>query len=127
MRFLIQISLIALACFLSELIFPWWTAAVSTFVVTAVYPNSGFRSFLAGFLGVGLMWLFTAIYFSISTDYILTEKVADLMQMGRPGVLIVVTAFIGAIIGGMAGMTGSQLHRLLKEKNRKKGRYHSDL
>ncbi len=125
MRFIIQIGLIALACFLAEMIFPWWTAAVSAFIVMAVYPNSGFRSFLSGFLGVGLVWLFASIYFSATTGHILTEKVADLMQLGRPGVLIVVTAFVGAVIGGMAAMSGSQLNRFLKTENRNKGRYHS--
>lgn len=126
MRFLIQIFLIALTCFLAEMVFPWWIAAVSAFVVTAVYPNSGFRSFLGGFLGVGLLWLFAAIYFSLSTDHILTQRVADLMQLGKPGAVIVLTAFVGALMGGMGAMTGSQLHRLLKSEGRKKGRYHSD-
>lgn len=126
MRFLIQIFLIAIVCFLAELVFPWWIAAVSAFTVTAVYPNSGFRSFLSGFLGVGLLWLFAAIYFSVSTDHILTQRVADLMQLGRPSVVIVITAFVGALMGGMGAMTGSQLHRLLKTEGKRKGRYHSD-
>lgn len=125
MRFIIQVALIALVCFLAEWVFPWWTAAVSAFVVTAVYPNSGFRSFLSGFLGVGLLWLFAAVYFSIQADYILSSKVAELMQT-RPAVLILATGLVGAIIGGMGAMTGSQLHRLLKTEGRKNSRYHSD-
>ena len=125
MRFLLHVFLIALAAYLAELVFPWWTAPIAAFIISAIFPNTGFKSFLSGFLGVGLLWLFGAMYFSIQTDYILTEKVADLMQLGRSGVLISITSLIGALAGGMGAMSGSQLYRLLKiERNRKK-RYHS--
>lgn len=124
MRFFIQLILIALSSYLAESLFPWWTAAVCAFAVTALLPNSAFKSFLSGFLGVGLLWLFGALFYSIRTDYILTEKVAALMQLGGPGIIISLTAFTGALAGGMAALSGSQLRKLLKER-RRKSRYYS--
>lgn len=125
MKFLLQVFLIALSAFLAEQVFPWWTAAIAALVVTSLLPNTGFKSFLAGFLGVGMLWLIAAMYFSIRTDYILTEKVADLMQLERSGVLIIVIALIGGISGGLGALTGSQLRRLLKAEGTAKSRYHS--
>lgn len=125
MKFLLQVFLIAAAAWLAELVFPWWTVAIAALIVTSLYPNTGFKSFLSGFLGVGILWLIAAMYFSISTDYILTEKVADLIQLGRSGVLIVLTSLIGGIAGGMGALTGSQLRRLLKSERATKSRYHS--
>lgn len=125
MKFLLQVFLIATAAWLAELVFPWWTVAIAALIVTSLWPNTGFKSFLSGFLGVGGLWLIAAMYFSIRTDYILTEKVADLMELGRSGVLIVVTSLIGGIAGGMGALTGSQLRRLLKSERATKSRYHS--
>lgn len=126
MRFFIQLILIAFSSYFAESLFPWWTAAVCAFVVTALLPNSGFKSFLSGFLGVGLLWLFAALFYSIHTNHILTEKVAALMNLGGPGILITLTALTGALAGGMAGLSGSQLRRLLQERSRRKGRYYSE-
>lgn len=125
MRFLLQVSLIAIGGLLAEIVFPWWSVAVVAFIVTSLLPDSGFKSFLSGFLGVGLLWFFGALYFSLKTDYILTEKVANLMQLGRSGVLIVVTSLVGALVGGMGALSGSQLYQLLKIRRTSRSRYHS--
>lgn len=123
MRFVIQVLLIVTGGFLAESIFPWWTIAVIAFMVCALLPASGFRSFLAGFMGTGLLWLAGALFYSISTDFILTEKVAKLMQLGSPGSLIVITALVGGLVGGLGALSGSQLYQLLKLRRTRKSRY----
>jgi hypothetical protein len=126
MKFILLVSLIALSTWLAELIFPWWSAALCAALLTSLIPTRGFKAFLSGFLGVGLLWLFGALLFSIQTDYILTQKVAELMQLGSSGVLIVITALIGALTGGLGALTGHQLRMLLKSRKRRKGsRYRS--
>lgn len=125
MKFLTQLFLIALFAYLAELVFPWWTVALCGFVVAALIPSGGPKAFLSGFLGVGLLWLGGALYFSIRTDYILTDKVAELMQLGSPFVLIIISALIGGLCGGLGALSGSQLRGLLRQKKNKTGRYHS--
>lgn len=126
MKFILLVILIALSSYLAELVFPWWTVSICAFILAGLIPSRGFKAFLSGFLGVGLLWLFGALIFSIQTDYILTEKVARLMQLGSSGVLIVLTSFIGALVGGLSALSGHQLRMLLKVRNRKHGsRYHS--
>ncbi|WP_017732695.1 hypothetical protein [Nafulsella turpanensis] len=125
MKFLVQLILIALSTYLAELVFPWWTAALCAFVIAALIPSGGPKAFLSGFLGVGLLWLGAALFFSIRTDYILTDRVADLMQMGSPFILILLTALIGALSGGLGALSGSQLRKLLRQKRKTSSRYHS--
>ena len=125
MKFILQVMMIALAGYFAELVFPWWTVAGAAFLVMALLPDTGFKSFLCGFLGIGLLWFLGAMYFSIHTDYILTEKVADLMQLERSGLLIVLTALVGGIVGGMGALSGTHLHRLLQSRRNRKGRFHS--
>ncbi len=126
MKFLSLVLLIALCSYLAELVFPWWSAALCAAILASLIATRGFKAFLSGFLGVGLLWLFGALFISIQTDYILTERVAELMQLGSSGLLIVVTAFIGALTGGLGALTGHQLRMLLRSRKRNKGsRYHS--
>lgn len=125
MKFILLVVLIALSSYLAELVFPWWSVALCAALIAGLIPSRGFKAFLGGFLGVGLLWLFGALSLSIETDYILTRKVATLMQLSSP-VLIIVTALIGALTGGLGALTGHQLRMLLKARSRRAGsRYHS--
>lgn len=125
MKFILIVILIALSSYLAELVFPWWSVALCSALISGLIPIRGFKAFLGGFLGVGLLWLFGALYLSIATNYILTQKVATLMQLGSP-VLIGATALIGALTGGLGALTGHNLRMLLKSRSNKRGsRYHS--
>lgn len=125
MKFTLLVIAIALSSYLAEMIFPWWSAALCAFIVTALFPTRGLKAFLGGFLGVGLLWLFGALLFSIQTDFILTEKVATLMQVGNSGILILITALVGALAGGLSALSGNQLRHLLKAGRRYRSRYYS--
>lgn len=120
MKLLLYVILIALLSFLAELFFPWWTAAVCALIVLALWPGKSLKAFLAGFLGVGLLWFAGALYFSIQTDFILTTKVARLLQVSNSVVVIVITAIIGGIIGGMGALSGNHLNKLLHQTPRRK-------
>lgn len=125
MKFILLVIAIALSSYLAELLFPWWSAALCAFIITALFPTRGFKAFLSGFFGVGLLWLFGALLFSMQTDFILTDKVASLMQLGSSGILILITALVGALAGGLGALSGNQLRRLLKGGRRQKSRYRS--
>lgn len=125
MKFLTQLILIALSAYLAELIFPWWTVAICGFMVAALIPSGGPKAFLSGFLGVGLLWLGAALFFSTRTDYILTDRVAELMQLGNSFILILLSALVGGLAGGMGALSGSLLRKVLRHKRKSSSRYHS--
>jgi len=86
-------------------LFPWWTMAIGAFLVGFVFSNTGFKSFMIGFITVGLLWAGMALYIDNVTQSILTVKVAQLFPIN----IFVVTGIAGGLIGGLASMTGSLL------------------
>lgn len=86
-------------------LFPWWTTAIGAFLVGFVFSNSGFKSFLSGFIAIGLLWLGLALYIDTATQSILTEKVSQLLPLN----VFVLTTLIGGLVGGLSSMTGSLL------------------
>lgn len=105
MRFAIQIFITAIICFMFQKLFPWWTMPIGAFLVGFVFSNTGFKSFLAGFIAVGLVWVGLAFYIDNATQSILTDKVSQLFPIN----IFVLTGLIGGLLGGFASMTGSLL------------------
>lgn len=86
-------------------LFPWWTMAIGAFLVGFVFSNTGSKSFLAGFISIGLLWLGLALYVDNATQSILTEKISQLFPIN----LFVLTSLVGGLVGGFASMTGALL------------------
>lgn len=79
--------------------------AIGAFLVGFVFSNTGFKSFLSGFIAIGLLWLGLALYVDNATHSILTEKISQLFPLD----LFVLTSLVGGLVGGFASMTGSLL------------------
>lgn len=106
MKFGAHVIVIVLLSFLLQSFLPWWTMAVGAFATGLFFRQGGVRSFLAGLLGVGLLWLGMAWYLDSSTGSILTSKVAAIFPTKTVGLLLLITAVIGGLVGGFASMTG---------------------
>lgn len=118
-----KIILIAFLSFWAEQVFPWWSALVCAALVSALIPTKSKRAFLAGFAGVGLMWLFTALLFSIQTDFVLTKRVAVLFGVHSSAIIILITTIIGAVSGGMGALCGNLLRQYLRYKTPYRSRH----
>jgi hypothetical protein len=72
-------------------------------------PKIGF-GFLAGFIGIFLLWASIALWIDVNNESILSRKVALLFPLGGSSVLLIlVTAFVGGLVGGFAAMAGSSI------------------
>ncbi|MCW3073999.1 MAG: hypothetical protein JWP69_1068 [Flaviaesturariibacter sp.] len=112
MRFLVSLLLIALFSFIAGMYLPWWSLAIVAFLVGLLVPQSVGRSFLAGFLGIFLLWGVLAFLIDWKNEHLLSQKVAQLFKLGDASfLLILITAFIGALVGGLAAMSGALLRR----------------
>lgn len=109
MNFLKQTLFTIAICFLLQYFLPWWTLVIGSMIGGYWFNNSGFKSFLAGFLGVGLLWYVTAMVIDVQTQSILTEKVARIFPTKTPALLFLLTSLIGGLPGGFAAMTGTFL------------------
>ena len=114
MKFIVSLILIAFLSFAACLYFPWWSIAIVAFIITALIPQGPAKSFLTGFLALFLLWAGLSFWISNNNDHILAHKVSLLiLKIDSPYLLIIVTAFIGGIVAGLAAVTGS----FLRNKN----------
>ena len=105
MKFLIQVITTLVVCFILQYFMPWWTMAIGAFGVGYFFKSNGYRSFLAGLLGVSLLWLNMSFYIDLATHSLLTEKVNRLLPVNA----FLLTGIIGGLVGGLAALTGSLL------------------
>ena len=112
MKFLLSTLLIALVSLVFGMFLPWWTVAISAFGIVYLYRLTPGQAFLSGFTGVFICWALIALFRDSANDGILSHKIALILPLGGSGVLLIlVSALIGGIVGGMAGLTAAYLHR----------------
>ena len=100
MRFLLSTLLIAAFGFLAGLYLEWWSIGVVAFVVCLLIPQKPGYGFLAGFLGIFILWALVATWIDISNKNILSHKISVLLKIGGSSVLLIlVTALVGGLVG----------------------------
>ena len=111
MKFIVSVLVIALLSLAAGLLLPWWTIAVVAFVVTSLIPQNPLRSFLSGFTALFLLWGALSWFISSNNEHLMASKVALILKMGNPIIMIVATALIGALVAGFAALAGSFVRR----------------
>ena len=108
LKFFVSIVLIALLSFICGLFLPWWTIAVAAFAVIALIPQKPLAAFFAGFLALFLLWGGLAYAMDAANNGILSARVASMLYLqGQSVLLVVVTGFVGALVGGGGAITAS--------------------
>ena len=114
LKYILAILSTALLGFVTGLYLPWWGIAFAALVVSASIPQRPGFSFVSGFLGIFLLWELLAWWIDFKNDSILSQKVAVLLGLGHSSILMIfVTSLVGALVGGLAALTGSYLRRAL--------------
>ena len=109
-RTLLAIILTSLLAFVAGLFLDWWSIALAAFIVSLLLYQRPILAFFSGFFGIFILWGIIALWKNIENDGILATKIANLLPLGgSDALLILVTAVIGALVGGLAGITGSYL------------------
>jgi hypothetical protein len=110
MKFFVAIILTMLLAFAAGLYLDWWTIAIAAFVVALLVHQKAWRAFFAGFLGLYLCWLLMASWFNMKNDGILASKIASIFPLGGNAILLLlVTGFVGGLVGGLSALSGSYL------------------
>jgi len=110
MKYIVSILLSALLAYAIGIYgnLPWWSFVVTNFIIAFAIPIKPAQSFSAGALGVGSLWAGLAFGIDISNNHILSTKVAKILPMGGSYLLLIFATFaIGALLGGLASLTGS--------------------
>lgn len=110
MKFIVSLILTALLSFAAGLYLPWWSIAICAFIVSVSILQQPFKAFLAGFAGVFLLWLIFSWSIDSANQHILSHKIAQIFPLGGVSFLLVlVTAVVGGLVGGLAALSGSYL------------------
>jgi hypothetical protein len=114
MKFLIAVLLTALLSYVSGLfeILPWWTFTISSFIVALAIHQKPFKAFGAAFVALFLLWGILAFIIDIANEHILSSKMAQVLPLGGSSIaIIILTAFIGALVAGLAALSGSYFRK----------------
>lgn len=120
MKFITRVIVIALFSHFALLFLPWWSITIVAFAVGALLASNSTNAFIAGILGVGLLWFGTALYINFSIDSLLPERVAALFQLDSPVLLAAITGLIGGLIGGLSALCGSYFRKLFEKDSKYK-------
>jgi len=110
MLFIIILILTLIAGFIT----PWWVAAIIAFVAGVYAGRKPGRSFWAGFFAVCIAWVVLMLVKSLPNNHVLASRVAVMLHLPGWTVLIIVTAIIGGLVGGMAAMSGVLVKQAFK-------------
>jgi len=119
MKFLISILLTALLGYAVPLfgIMPWWSFAVSSFIIAMLIHQLSWKAFLSGFLGLFLLWGIHAFIIDTANNSILSTRIASVLPFGGNTVLLLLaTAVAGGLVSGFAAITGSLLRKQLNRR-----------
>jgi hypothetical protein len=110
--------LILIVAAAAQLVLPWWIIMPVAFALAIGLGRAGWGAFLAGFAGIGLGWLVLASWLNIQNDGHLSHRVAELIPLGGNGwLLVLVTAVLGGLVGGVAALAGVWLRQALAKSS----------
>jgi len=102
--------------FIFSFFMPWWSVMLAAFLAALLFSLKGISVFFMPFLSIFIFWMGYTFLLSSDNDFTLAKKIAVLLPLGgNPYVLILVTAAIGGIAAGIAGVFGQQCKELLKK------------
>lgn len=107
--------LIIITAFLLNLFLPWWSIAIPGLILGYWSNQKALPSFGWGFLALFLLWGGQALYIHLANDAILSTRIAEMLSVGSPIVVVLITGILGGLVSGLATLTGS----LVKDTPRK--------
>ncbi|MEM9328394.1 MAG: hypothetical protein AAGA85_22185 [Bacteroidota bacterium] len=119
MKLLLRLLLIALMTYFLLGFLPWWTMALLAGFAGFLIPGSGLNSFISGFLGGGLVWLYMSWMIDNETQSILTDKMVQLFPIDDTNLLILGTGLLGGLVAGFGALTGTSFRQIFMKKKKR--------
>jgi hypothetical protein len=115
MRFLLAMLLTASLSFIAGIYLPWWSIALVAFGVALLVKQRIGMAYLSAFAAIFFLWGGLSFLLHFRNQGMLSEKIARLFPLqGQTILLILLTAFLGALVAGFAAMSGSSLRPVEK-------------
>jgi len=96
-------------------ILPWWIVVIVAFLAALLFGKTSGQSFWSGFAAVFVGWTILALLKSVPNDNILADRVVQLFPLPHNWIwVLLVTALIGGLVGGLGALSGLLLRKALK-------------
>ncbi|MDB5143318.1 MAG: hypothetical protein JWQ66_2031 [Mucilaginibacter sp.] len=106
--------IILILTFISGFFLPWWMIALIAFLAAFFMGKTSGQTFWSGFGGVFIAWTVLALLKSIPNDNMLVKRVTQLFQLPNWILILLITALIGGLVGGMSALSGVLVKKTLK-------------
>lgn len=123
-RFIVQLILVVAFSYGAQFIMPWWGVIIASALAGMIVNTKPFSAFLSGFIGLGALWFFLAYTIDAANHSLLSGKVATILGLDAGFQLILITTFLGAIIGGSSALTGNYFISIFKKTKINRSPYH---
>jgi len=87
----------------------WWWVFIAPAIAGAITARSGWSGFFGCGLGAGLAWGLAATLQLTGDGSIISGRIATMLQVGNPWLLVLLTFAVAFLCGGFAGMAGYYL------------------
>ncbi len=104
--------LTALMALILQIFLPWWSIAIAGFISGIIFTQKPGQAFLNGFSGIFALWAAVSLYIYFVNQGLLAERLADLFSLPHGLLVIILTALIGGICGGLSAVTGNYFSKL---------------
>jgi hypothetical protein len=86
---------------------PWYLTAVISAIACGLIPTNALKSFAVSFAAVFILWLAVTYFISNANNHVFAKKMAAVLPLkGNEILLMVVAAFVGALVSGLGGISG---------------------
>lgn len=106
------ILVLSLAC---GFIIPWWAVAIIAFVAALYAGKTSAQAFWSGFGAVFIVWTVLALFKSVPNNHILATRVAHLFMLPHWSLILLISALVGGILGGMSALSGLKVKKLFEK------------
>lgn len=100
-----------------QLFLPWWSIVIVGVVIGFALGTLPWLSFVYAFLAIAMLWGFYAQYQSKAGNYILAERMGELLGNISPTMLLIITILIGGITGGLATYCGALARSIFQKQS----------
>ncbi len=94
--------------------FWWWVAVIPLAYSMSGGTRTGWEAFRAGAFGAGGLWFLVGLWQATTSGRLVAQKVAVMLQVGSPWIVLVATAALAMIVAGLAGGTGHLFREALR-------------
>jgi len=108
-RNLIALLLIVISVYLAGIFLPWWAPIVPCLIIGMLINWKVSHAFLTGFVAVFGLYMAVTWSIDIGNDHILTARISQLFQNVGTFALIIISALLGALLGGVATALGASI------------------